>query len=403
MTVYEYLVIVEQQIRQKSVSAEIIGELKQHVEDQAEAFCGEGMDPALAIERAVEEMGDPVETGIQLDQVHQPHPDVKLLMVLAGIDLAVTVLQLVVLGGEAFNAGQMIWKGTGLWMMFILALTKYNDDFRKYPLILWLVFLGVGGGVALAEERITGGGQSFALSMQAALNLSLMGFAGVTFKKRGGGPGDLAKLLAVGGTACILSLTTHSYSYTTLLVLAHVTILTVAVRRNWYRIDQRKTLRLLWILPGLLLLGSVPGIVGGILDGRYRQQIIAYGQTQDLPGLFLRSFGKGGVILLLFWVLLLCLIVLWFVRDVRRITNQFCNIMCIGILLGMGIAAVNSCLAILGYADLSEVYFPFVSAARFQNSSYIYFYYWGAGIFLHLYRNDRVIPRTKMWTRNHIL
>lgn len=393
MTVYEYLVLVEQQIRQKSMSQEIVRELRQHVDDQAEAFCEEGMDPDAAMERAVEEMGDPVETGILLDQVHQPRPDVKLLCLLLGLDLLFTVFQWAVLGGGSFNGGQIIWKGTGMVMMCIMGLTKYSDDLRKHPLVLWAVFLVAGVWIALLEVKITGSSQSFRLSMEAALNLSLMGFAGMAFRQRGGGMRRLGRLLAMGGAACALSLLTGSYAYITLLITAHVLILTIAVRRGWFVIDRKKSIGLLWLPSALLVLGGAAPVVRGVQKGWYREQAAAYGEEADIPGLMIRTFGEDGVIPVVIWVLLIGLIMWWFVRDVRRITNQFCSIMSIGILLGIAIPVLNSCLAILGYGSLNEIYFPFASAPRFQDCSYIYFYYWGAGIFLHLYRNDRVIPR----------
>lgn len=49
---------------------EIRTELRQHIEDQADIYQESGMNRKDAVEKAVEDMGDPVETGVQLDMVH---------------------------------------------------------------------------------------------------------------------------------------------------------------------------------------------------------------------------------------------------------------------------------------------------------------------------------------------
>lgn len=83
MEVYEYLNQVEKQIRQEAVREEIRTELRQHIEDQADFYQESGMSRKEAVERAVADMGDPVETGVQLDMVHQPQLDKKLLISVA--------------------------------------------------------------------------------------------------------------------------------------------------------------------------------------------------------------------------------------------------------------------------------------------------------------------------------
>ena len=54
-------------------------ELEQHLTDQRDAFLEEGADPETAERLAVEEMGDPVRVGTELDRVHRPKPQWGLL------------------------------------------------------------------------------------------------------------------------------------------------------------------------------------------------------------------------------------------------------------------------------------------------------------------------------------
>lgn len=82
MTQSEYLEIVKEQIRQKQMQEELAEELGCHIEDQAEVYRSLGYPVEKAMEKAVEDMGDPVETGVQLDLVHQPKLDKRLLGIL---------------------------------------------------------------------------------------------------------------------------------------------------------------------------------------------------------------------------------------------------------------------------------------------------------------------------------
>ncbi len=84
-TISDYLRLVEEQIRWKRARPLLSRELGQHLEDQREAFCQEGQPPALAERLAVEEMGDPVTVGIELDRVHRPKAQWGLLCLSIGL------------------------------------------------------------------------------------------------------------------------------------------------------------------------------------------------------------------------------------------------------------------------------------------------------------------------------
>lgn len=73
-TVWDYLDAVEAQIRWKRARAVAAQELETHLEDQREEFLAEGHPPAEAERLAVEEMGDPVAVGADLDRLHRPRP-----------------------------------------------------------------------------------------------------------------------------------------------------------------------------------------------------------------------------------------------------------------------------------------------------------------------------------------
>ena len=89
----EYLKKVLEQIRCKKAQGEIREELRAHIEDQKEANLAAGMSVEEAERKAVADMGDPVETGMELDRIHRPRMDWKLVAVIVVLSLAGLFLQ----------------------------------------------------------------------------------------------------------------------------------------------------------------------------------------------------------------------------------------------------------------------------------------------------------------------
>ena len=82
-TIRDYLDTVAAQIRWKRARAVAVRELGTHLEDQRNEFQAEGRSPEEAERLAVEEMGDPVAVGTDLDRLHRPKSQWKMLCLLA--------------------------------------------------------------------------------------------------------------------------------------------------------------------------------------------------------------------------------------------------------------------------------------------------------------------------------
>lgn len=92
----QYLRQVEEQIRWKRARPVVIGELRQHLEDQRDACLGSGMSRTEAETEAVRQMGDPVSVGRDLDRLHRPQPQWGLLaltlaLVIVGVGVSLTM------------------------------------------------------------------------------------------------------------------------------------------------------------------------------------------------------------------------------------------------------------------------------------------------------------------------
>ena len=78
-TIAAYLEAVREQIRWKRARPVLVQELERHLEDQRDDFLKEGKPAEEAERLAVEDMGDPVTVGTELDRVHRPRPQWGLL------------------------------------------------------------------------------------------------------------------------------------------------------------------------------------------------------------------------------------------------------------------------------------------------------------------------------------
>ena len=209
----------------------------------------------------------------------------------------------------------------------------------------------------------------------------------------------MRRLLAIAGVVCLLSMISRQYFFTFMVVLAHVIILTIAVRRGWFRIKRREFLIKLWSLPGLLALLGVPMVYRAIRDHRIAQSVRKYLDMDDTPGMLLRLFGSAGILGIFVMILLIIGVFLWMLYDIRKLTNQYCNIICTGVLTAFSMMVLYSLLAMMGFGDISQVFFPFFSVNRFSNGGALYLYYILLGTFLHMHRHDKVLPKAELPTK----
>lgn len=85
--IQEYLDALGEQIENSHARAAIRKEIGNHIEEQTEDYLKDGMTPQAAAAEAVRQMGDPVQTGQELNRIHRPQFPVLLF----GITVALTV------------------------------------------------------------------------------------------------------------------------------------------------------------------------------------------------------------------------------------------------------------------------------------------------------------------------
>lgn len=406
MKVHEYLKLVEEQIHCKSIWEDIRLELLGHMEEDTEYFQKKGMSREEAVERAVKEMGDPVETGIALDKVHRTRLDVKLLLFFIGLDLLIIVLMIAYFGSSMSDVmvrNLIMWRGMGLFFLLFFAFGKYWEQYFSSPYQLWLLFFILSGVflvLSIFNGPIKDTGFYFTdTAYQSMLFSTAAGFGVLTFYYRRGGYGEVYRLLGIAGLVCLFSVISGEFFYTFLIILTHVLILTIAVRRGWFHIKRREFLIRIWSVPVVLSLIGAGMIYKGFKEHLVMRSIRAYMELDDTPGILIRMFGSAGIWGIVLMILLLAGVFLWMLYDIRKLTNQYCNITCTCVLVAFVMMVLNSVLAMMGFGDTNQVYFPFFSINRYSNGCAVYIYYILLGTFLHMHRHDKVLPKSEMPTK----
>ncbi len=148
-TIQEYLRIVEEQIRWKRAKPVVALELLRHLEDQRDAFAGGGNSPEEAERLAVEEMGDPVTVGTEMDRIHRPKPQWGLLALTMLLALAGGFLRVWLFAGwEEYYLGSNPAKtAVSLGLGTACLLGAYFLDYSflgRYAKKVYIAAIGVG-------------------------------------------------------------------------------------------------------------------------------------------------------------------------------------------------------------------------------------------------------------------
>lgn len=92
----EYIRILLEQVRCRKAHEMIEEEIRNHIEDQAEANMAVGMSRSEALEEAVRDMGDPIEVGIAMDRIHRPALAWNMVLMAAVISIAGIVIHIAI-------------------------------------------------------------------------------------------------------------------------------------------------------------------------------------------------------------------------------------------------------------------------------------------------------------------
>lgn len=204
-TIRDYLDTVAAQIRWKRARAVAVRELGTHLEDQRNEFQAEGHSPEEAERLAVEEMGDPVAVGTDLDRLHRPKSQWKMLCLLAAALGLWLVLRLAERWGVSYWNEYVVSFGGIVLLAAGLAAGIYLLDYTllakaALPLAVLLTAAAALGGRLQFQLGCTHDlGQYIILLLPVAMALAVYGL-----RSRGTGGLALCCLLGLLPAVCYL-------------------------------------------------------------------------------------------------------------------------------------------------------------------------------------------------------
>ena len=267
----EYLGTLTAQIRSRTAREEVRQEIRNHLEDQAEAYEAEGMTREEARSQAVLDMGDPVSVGIDLDRIHRPKMAWKAVAIIGLLSLAGLLIQYLCfwgidgrgLSGETVRLmepvisrgmfiRQCIYTAAGFGVMLLVCMADYS---RLAHLARLMAALWLAGLVLLCMSRVIyrlNGSFSY---MKALQYVFIPLYGGILYQYRGlGWQGIWVSLAWLGAAGSVgLFFLGGGISVTAVMLLVCYGMLLAVIGMGWMGIPKGK---------GLFVCGAViPAVI----------------------------------------------------------------------------------------------------------------------------------------------
>ncbi|SKC81403.1 FtsW/RodA/SpoVE family cell cycle protein [Maledivibacter halophilus] len=143
-----FLNLVCKRVKAKNLHKKIRKELNDHIEDQKEAYIVEGMDEKEALLKSIEDMGDPILIGKELNKTHKPLVEWSVLITTAIFLLISGGMQYLYSTVEPFSnsvqgeyfSGFLVYAPIGI-VIFTIAYFFDYTLLKKYSWILYIAYI----------------------------------------------------------------------------------------------------------------------------------------------------------------------------------------------------------------------------------------------------------------------
>lgn len=260
MEMHEYLEILKAQIRCVKVRDSVAKEVEDHIKDQAMAYRQSGMTESEAISEAVRQMGDPVAAGVELDRIHRPAMDWKLVAFAAVLSIIGLLIQYVFGRQQAdltMFYKQCVYTGIGILLMAAVSLVDYSV-IGKYGFALW----GLLSGFVLLTVLFGPTYNGSHLYIRNYIYLYVPVYTGILYHYRNGGVTALVKCGLFHMAAMILSLMAVTIPACLDVTVICLIMTSIAIWKGWFAVNRKAALAGLWLAAVLLPLILVG--IGGI-------------------------------------------------------------------------------------------------------------------------------------------
>lgn len=419
----EYLNNLLDQIRCKKAHAAIREELESHISDQIEDNMKAGMTREEAEKAAVCDMGDPVTTGISLDQIHRPKMARQMIVLMAVIMFAGVLIHWMM--GAPVACMQTI---SGFCLMFFICHLDYTRIAAIAKVIaagiilvgIYALFFGVrfGGNILVASLLW------LRISMFSFLMLYVPVYGAILYSYYGEGYKGLVKAALWAVPPLFIALMMPSLTLFLILSVCMVSLLVLAVVKKWFQVKQKRVVIgaaiLVLAITGILQIANVPyqmdrirNFLAGDVESNYVTKVlkncfsgsilIGKGVEElkttlpDYNNSFILAYltGTYGYIICAAVCAVLALLVFAIFSTVFHQKNQ------LGMMMGFGsgmILFTNIAINLLenfGILPTSQTFLPFFS----KGGSCMYVCYILMGVILSVYRYKDVysvhLPKRK--------
>lgn len=283
----EYMKSLMEQIHNKRARNLVETEIRNHIEEQAESYEAEGMERDLAVREAVRQMGNPVDTGMELNKIHKPKLPWNMLLLALLLTVMSILMQAVIflqLGNNGYPEASLNLQKTicyhmlGFIIMMLLLSMDYNFIARyayalygMYLILLvtWIPVVRLVGEYGLVSS-VSWRTAAYGILMQYPIL-----FAGIIYRNRNRG------LKGILIPMCLSMFMLLLYQGTIRFLLGNNQLVYPAIAEN------------IVILFLMLVAASWKGIFG---KNRKRQQMLLWGipvAAACLLGIYLFTFGGG--------------------------------------------------------------------------------------------------------------
>lgn len=265
----KYITTLLAQIRCKQAHELVRREIEGHIEEQIFENMEEGMEREEAIREAIRDMGDPVETGVELDRIHRPKIEWRLVLAVALISLCGVAIRYFLardcqMYGNYSLIDDIVTVGIGIALMGIIYRLDYSI-IGYYAKVIGAVFCITFLILIFCTKEVNGSRMYtnlglISISPILLLYLYVPVYGAILFQYRNCGKTGLWKSIVwIVIPVCLAYWITNGSQATAMGVTLSI-LLSIAVWMDWFQVSKKKFLICYW---GLLIL--VPLLMVGMM------------------------------------------------------------------------------------------------------------------------------------------
>lgn len=241
----KFLETICEQVRWKKAHDMVSEEIGNHIIDQKDAFMDEGLDEEIAMDKAIEEMGDPILIGTELDRTHRPRTEWNIIiftgiMILFGFGIRLLA---------SYEPDIPFMLGRSLVSTLIgigcMAMAYFIDftTIGKYPKSIFVGFTILIIGTMLVSPII----KMPYTYVQSMLLLYPVIISGIIYNMRSKGYLGIVLSGLFLIIPILIGIRVLSLPSIALCVLTFLTLITFAIAKGWFNVNKLKGILLVYV------------------------------------------------------------------------------------------------------------------------------------------------------------